>query len=192
MLNSIFRPFLLTAAFLLSWASLFGQSPAETDIVWSADRKLSWTDFEGTPSGQFVSDTLVAAITSSGFAYGLQISSATGAKFQIAAQFNPKDSWVRPNKRANLYLLAHEQLHFDLAELYARQFRKTLTQMNAKKPLDKKQVNDEYNAAYKAFQSRQRMYDLETEHSRSKLEQTRWQAMIAKEIEALAAYGKDQ
>jgi len=171
---------------------VLAQTPEPTKIVWTANRPLTWTDFEGSPTGSFIKDTLVAAITSSGFAYGLQISSATGAKFQVMAQFNPLESWVRANKKSNLYLLAHEQLHFDMAELYARQFRKTLLQLNSKKLLDKKRVNEEYNAAYRAFESRQRKYDLETDHSRVRPEQIRWQAMIAEEIEALDAYSKDE
>ena len=42
------------------------------------------------------------------------------------ATFDPNTSWVRNPKTASEALLRHEQLHFDITEVYARLMRQKL------------------------------------------------------------------
>jgi hypothetical protein len=107
----------LTAAFLL-----IAPLRAQTNIPWSAERPLTWADFQGTPPRGIDRDAYTY--------YGISASFERDGEGRITAEvscvFMPAESWVRPPAKASAPLLAHEQLHFDLAELHARRFAREL------------------------------------------------------------------
>lgn len=89
-------------------------------LYWSEDRKLSWSDFLGTPIEQdnIACEALFIIPSSAGQA-------SLFAKKEITAicVFDKKRSWV--NKRnSSDNLLLYNQVVFDMYELYARKLRK--------------------------------------------------------------------
>lgn len=99
----------------------------ETQIEWSIDRKLTWNDFKGTPDTINFPNTL--ALTNSGFGYESGISMLKTGDIFNQSVFNTNESWVVTEGR-NDYVLRHEQIHFDITEIYSRKLRKELSDAN--------------------------------------------------------------
>ncbi|MFM7727790.1 MAG: hypothetical protein ACKO7B_13880, partial [Flavobacteriales bacterium] len=99
--------------------------PSGDTIPWSHDYRLEWTDFKGKYDG------MSPFSAQSNCVYTLR----TKPVFEndtmyldedIGPCFTRKASWVREDALQDT-LLMHEQLHFDLCELYARRFRQKLS-----------------------------------------------------------------
>lgn len=149
-------------------------------IQWSPLRKLTWSDYKGTPYRD--QDTNIAARTNCRF--GIKIN---GVNVDVISEFIPERSNVRPGKETAA-LLAHEQLHFDLCEVYARLLRKELR----KAPLTNANVaaisRDAFLKYYDAYKERQIIYDNETHHGLNPDKQNLWNAQVATALADLAAY----
>lgn len=147
----------------------------ETKFEWSSNRKLSWEDYKGTPASS--QDTNVAATTSCRF--GL----LSGPSVEVTNEFICHQSSVRPGQQKPA-LLAHEQLHFDLCEVYARKLRKELA---ANPSLDPR---DAFVQTYKLYKETQWLYDEETSHGLEPKAQEEWKAKIEKGLVEFAAYAR--
>src|SRR5436190_457537 len=89
-------------------------------ISWSKDRKLTWADYKGKPQRRFAAASTVYSL---GRKVIMQSNGTTAA--QINAYFYCDDSWKKESW-INESVLAHEQKHFDIVELFARKIRKKL------------------------------------------------------------------
>ena len=93
-------------------------------ISWSPDIKLGWNDFRG----KVPQNARAAAITASGISYQFS-TRGTGdmveLDYRVSTFFYPYKSWYQPHLCDSL-ILSHEQLHFDISELFARKMRKRL------------------------------------------------------------------
>ncbi|MCS6916234.1 MAG: hypothetical protein RMK52_00890 [Chitinophagales bacterium] len=100
----------LFAGVLLLLLSLSGG-----EIIWSADRPLTYGDFRGRiPSG-----SPWAATTRSTIRFSYETVNGVLSRWDVQATFDPEGSWMRVKDPA---VLQHEQLHFDITEVYARLF----------------------------------------------------------------------
>lgn len=161
----------------------FGKSSNDETLIWDASRKLTWADFKAEPDIE--SDA--AALTASGITFGYSIKTAdkriVNVKTTVEAHFYPNKSWYFKDKGDN-HILKHEQLHFDITELYARKFRKQLSSLpihrNINKQMDKMHVD--FNEALNEMQKR---YDKETNHSLNREVQKQWEYSITEELKAL-------
>jgi hypothetical protein len=147
----------------------------ETKFEWSSDRKLTWEDYKGTPSP--AQDTNIAATTSCRF--GL----LAGPAVEVTNEFICHQSSVRPGQKKPA-LLAHEQLHFDLCEVYARKLRKELA---ADVSVDPREV---FIGVYKLYKETQWLYDEETNHGLEPKAQELWKHKIEKGLEEFATYAR--
>ncbi|MGB7394262.1 MAG: DUF922 domain-containing protein, partial [Pricia sp.] len=105
--------------------NVFAQIEEET-ISWSADRKLEWSDFRGS----YLKTQWAAATTATSISYSLSVKEEGQRRVLdiiVGCEFYPQKSWYRPEVCDSL-VLSHEQLHFDIAELHARKFRKRLAE----------------------------------------------------------------
>jgi predicted secreted Zn-dependent protease len=100
--------------------------------------------------------------------------------------FDRTKSWTKDKKSA--YLLSHEQLHFDITELFVRKLRKQLASLGN----DCQKLNDYvekyYNENYKEYVAYQAAYDRESEHSIDKKKQAYWEQKVAQELEVLKPF----
>lgn len=98
----------------------FGQT--DSIIKWTAGRKLKYEDFMGSRLNQEINhdDFDTVAMLDCSIRYDI---STKDNKWVIHAYayVNPKKSWM---DRQNLYVLKHEQGHFDIAEIFAKRFEK--------------------------------------------------------------------
>ncbi|WP_409416551.1 hypothetical protein [Flavobacterium sp. PS2] len=108
----------------------FYQEQDNNILFWSSNKKLTWNDFQGDP------DTINLMIKAQTFA-GLKIENGYWQegipKINVICYFSKSKSWVKVKSDSNL---AHEQLHFDIWELYARKIRKSFDSLNEKKIKD--------------------------------------------------------
>ncbi len=148
-------------------------------LTWSAHRRLTWEDFKGQPDEENKHHALTAA------------NLAVNAKckdnqytYIVNCVFLPEQSWTK-NKHSEK-LLIHEQLHFDLTEVHARQLRRDLQQ------LDCKRIKTDLNAvvanAFKNWKAEQDHFDQASRHGVDKQEQQVWAAGIAKRLQQLESY----
>lgn len=156
--------------FFLVWLGI-----QEETILWEKNTKLSWSDFKGTPK-----NNRAAATTASGLTYQFSTvkkdHQVVHVDFKVSSFFYPQKSWYIPSI-CDSVILQHEQLHFDITEVYANKFRKRLAEAtftnNVKAEV--KIIYDEINVALQKFQNE---YDLETDFSRNREQQVIWNKMI--------------
>lgn len=147
----------------------------EETILWEKDRRLTWEDFKGTPN-----NNRAAAITASGLTYRFSTvkkdNQVVRVDFKVSSFFYPQKSWYIP-AICDSITLKHEQLHFDITEVFAEKFRKRLakTTFTNNVKAEVKIIYDEINVALQKFQNK---YDLETDFSRNRENQANWNQKI--------------
>lgn len=166
---------------------LFAASFQQTNnlIDWNSSRKLSWEDFKGPVDTESKNAALTSSAINIEFGYD-----ESGLEYSIKCSFNKQKSWVRIR---NTDVLAHEQGHFDLAELHARKLFKAMKAYKFNAKTVSNDVNKIYDSLMNAHHEAQNKYDSETDYSRNKVKQEEWQKKIAEELvglQAFAAYKK--
>ena len=150
-------------------------------IPWLAGRPLRWSDFQGTPpqGGE------EAAKTAYGIYYAWKCRGGA-FEFRVVAAFHPRESWVQAavlgDSSGSPRVLAHEQTHLNIAELYAQRLRAHFRQVanpchrsDTDLAMEAQRLVDEEKAM-------QRRYDAETGHGLRRREQAEWEAEIARRL----------
>lgn len=159
----------------------------EKEIMWSADRKLQWSDFKADHSPYGNIDGIAAA-TMCGITFETnRVTNFKKAKFFVRTVFDVKKSWVSKSGMNSPEVLEHEQKHFDLCEVYARRLYKELTEANIS-VYTMEQANAIFKKVYDEYNERQYQYDIETNHSTIADAQERWNKAIEEEIALLSDY----
>ncbi len=152
-------------------------------IPWTAGRPLTWADFQGRPRlGE-----REAALTSADLRSDAQCQNFVFSA-NVRPLFDPATSWVRDAKSATPALLRHEQLHFDLTEVYARRLRQKLQAAN----LDCQKLQPAFGrltqAVYDQWSSEENRYDIDTNHGLNTPKQALWDKQIQQQLAELAAF----
>jgi hypothetical protein len=143
-----------------------GKEENEEVIPWKYERMLTWDDFQCEP--QTGTDVVATTSTTLGISYQLKNGELT---YSITCNFSKLKSW---GSLRTDYILAHEQAHFDITELIARQLHEALQSYVMNKKTFKQDITRIYNDAVRAKEEMQETYDRETNHSRNKLKQNEW------------------
>ena len=119
---------------LSSFVTAFAQE--ENEILWE-ENILTWNDFQGIVNqlpedyeeGEFDAFTL----TDQYLQIQWEITSESPCRYQFTLikswpVFAKDSSWVNEETKDNLKLLKHEQNHFDIAEIHARQFNEKVSE----------------------------------------------------------------
>ena len=177
-----------TALWILAVISAASPVRAQDVIEWSSERRLSRADFKGrVPS---------AAGNASMSRLSIDLSWGCEADELVAsarATFDPSQSWWRPAS-ANVWsaerrgahrdsqLLEHEQVHFDLTEIFARRIRKRFHELKdaCGEPGGADSVRDDIERINRDLQDTQRRYDRETGHGTNGVAQLRWVGRVRK------------
>ncbi len=167
---------------ILSFVLVLGFANAQDKIFWDKERKLDWLDFQ-SKTGPSASKT--AATTFCGISYSLNSSTKkfTNKQVKIHSFFVPSKSWAHRDHKTDLILM-HEQSHFDIAELFARKFRKAISGRS----LDAKTLHSYYEKTYDDYKAYQQQYETATNHGRIRDKQYEYSQMIDEEIERLADF----
>jgi len=162
------------------YANIYCQIDNDSIIYWEKNI-LKWTDFKGEipdSIGYQVALSFIEFKTNAHWEQGMP-------EYQIFAVFNKYKSWSTDTSVA---ILEHEQLHFDISELYARKIRKAMFELREKADTC---VNDYMRALtilVKECNETNEKYDTETAHGIYKKKQKEWDKKIAKRLYELKHY----
>lgn len=158
-------------------------------IVWNENQKLIWDNFKSKTNN--LGGSTVVAYTHCGWEYSVVTSSDPDipVKIDIETVFNEDRSW-KDVKRISDYVLLHEQKHFDIAEVFARKFRKEVSEKVKTTADYKKYFKGIYAKISSDYRNFQNKYDRETEHGMNKEKQAAYNTLISEELENLKNYSK--
>jgi len=150
-------------------------------IRWTNNYRLKWSDFQGKPS----SSSPFSAQSQCIFTYSATFDYRNLDAYLLVNMyptFARKYSWVRPDLKTP-ELLGHEQLHFDICELFIRQMRKKILTMHLSLVDPETEIRPVFDQAWIDYQKTQNAYDEETNHGTIDKEQQRWKEKISNELD---------
>ena len=151
---------------------VFASFCTEDRFSWQENRKLTWADFKGKP------DKLnpATALTYSDIKIG---ASFMDGKVAVTVQnfFDPKLSWSK--NKTSLTLLAHEQAHFDITEIYTRKIQIKLNAIASEETIKNGTLNKASTILLKEWKLFQQKYDDETNHGIIADKQKEWEVKVA-------------
>lgn len=173
---------------IFSLVSSASFAQANNKLIWEENRKLTWEDFQGEPSNVIP----FHANTSSGISYSWGLKGALNKfelTYNVESFFIIDQSWVKSEYESE-HLLKHEQLHFDISELFARKLREKLSKVDNSKL--SKNSSDQLNKLYEDIAAErglmQEQFDKETNHGSIKEAELKWQLQVAEALTKLASF----
>ncbi|WP_460913936.1 DUF922 domain-containing protein [Spirosoma areae] len=141
-----------------------------------ANGKLSWEDF----SGPVEADSKYSATTYWQVNYTYKVLSVHGDTVNLDWQVFTSlkgTSWVQPDKKTD-ELLQHEQGHFNIGQLCALRFNKVIKSTILLKSNYVEKINLIFKSILAEANQMDLQYDEETNHSRNRSEQKKWNQKI--------------
>ncbi|WP_106792391.1 DUF922 domain-containing protein [Aquimarina sp. Aq78] len=174
---------------LIISSNLIAQEESNKNIVeWKSDRKLLWSDFIAEPN----TDIFAFALTS----YKIEIfptdvmvdennNIQNYKDLHLNALFYKNHSWVIKKTEK---LLQHEQLHFDIAELFARKMRQKFEELKVQNIADYDSYMSVYTMLWKKCRKMQNDYDEKTNHGIKEAINSQWQINVHSELQDLNSF----
>lgn len=173
----------LGLAFLcfITWQSLSAQSLKKLNndtVIWQSNYTLTMTDFKGkVPANKALGGQVM-----SGIVFFVREREGT-PYFVVEAIIVKSKSFIRDS---SLYALNHEQMHFNITEIFARKLRMRLTKLNfAKVSNIQRKLQEQYDKIGAELSAYQDRYDRETEHGQNPAKQKIWNEKIMLELSEL-------
>jgi hypothetical protein len=162
---------------------------ASPSLAWSESRRLSWSDFLGMPQ--------MASEASATTAYVISCETECDGDtftFRVTTMFLPDRSWVKPGILSlggpSRRILLHEQTHFDLGEVHARELRRALGELQDPCTRSRDERNAIIARVLRVDEEAQHRYDLETESGANLSRQAEWDSRVERQLSALRRYAK--
>lgn len=162
--------------------------PIDSVIPWKSTARLTWDDFQGEKKfSKFAS----AATSYKIDIFPLEVMVDEKGNIQdyekltVRAQFYKRHSWTSTE---SIFLLEHEQLHFDIAELFARKIKKRFAELKSAKESRFSKYQENYSLIWNQCRKYQKQYDLETKHGQNLASNQKWEQLISLELKALEAF----
>jgi hypothetical protein len=155
------------------------------NIVWDERRPLVWDDFRASPDPN---NGAVALVFTTYTPASLSCPREGRAVLNegMLALMEPGKSWVKPVVRGNAEVLAHEQGHFNITEIYGRRVRSMIRGVDCTgRPFDAvvNEIGQKFNALQTEWQATQTRYDQETDHHINRAKQREWNDLIRRQLE---------
>lgn len=157
----------------------------EREIIWDKARKLEIKDFKGSTENR----PFMAATSSTFRAKSWGVPYKKYGMFEVAAVFYCRNSYFK-NTPDSIATLAHEQVHFDITELYARKLVQRVQEKQFRfEDLNTKMqpIVDELSNELQQLNDK---FDSEVYPDPSK--EPKWQEFIKLELEKMAAFENKQ
>ena len=169
----------------ISFVGFSFQKEADNNkIIWNENYLLKWAYFTGKPLNNNPHSAVSDVGLDSYFEYK---SKECSLEVEIKSCFTKSKSWVKADKKTN-HLLQHEQLHFDIAELYARKFKKALKESKFKKNNIKEKFNNISVEISNELTNYHKLYDKETNHHINEGKQSEWNEKVTQQLNDLQEY----
>lgn len=152
-------------------------------IEWQSAVKLKYSDFKADKKG---SPGFAVAATASAFGYSLTDDGGdiSGSIFVV---FYCDKSWWNPDFILD-EVLEHEQLHFDICELFGRKLYQEILSLRYTNRLSIRNINRVYSKLEKQYSNYQDKYDQETDHSTNGQQQRNWNKKVKRQLGAMSKY----
>ena len=153
---------------------------------WQPGLQLTWSDFQGAPDAT----SSFLATTHYTINYRYVWDGEGTMKCTVNCLFDQDKSWKKAGGLSDA-LLRHEQLHFNVAELFARKMRQAFNSYvafhkhTANTDNELKAIYDRLWAECKAYNE---LYDNESDHSRNKAKQDEWDRKIMNDLRGLEQF----
>lgn len=157
----------------------------DTLLCWNESRKLEWTDFMGKPDSTMTYlGVLALAQTASEIVVSPFMKDNDVWSYKVRVTFNKIRSWT---KVSDTHSLQHEQLHFDISELFARKVRKAIEnwELNGG-TLD--EIVEHSKLLLSELNMFQKEYDRSTAHGAIDFIQDEWSVLVTKSLGELNLY----
>jgi len=173
------------------------QSQKSNYLAWNKERPLLWSDFKGVYED---TGTLAQAKTT----YKIEIEPLevlvdesdniqNYLDMDVETRFYPEKSWVQESSDLVVItdnLLQHEQLHFDIAELYARKMRYEFSKLKKAKIRDFDAYQNVWTRLWKECRAVQKKFDFETNHGIEDAESIAWTVRIKEQLKTYEPFSK--
>jgi hypothetical protein len=189
-----FQYVLLALAIALSSISTLATTAGDLSHVnWDQAAPITWSLFQGTPPADAPNHREPANIIMTlSWHASFSVSSNAGTwiaqvtSITVTNTMSTTLSWVI-NERATESILNHEQLHFDLSEVYRRKLECELLRIDSYSSATQQGAVDMLNASLHQIanailqeaEEMQALYDSQTSGSLNSAEQARWQNLIS-------------
>lgn len=167
------KELIITAFICMITAATYGQ---DNSIRWQDNQLLQWDDFAGQASDTSKFD----AQSFAEICYHYTFYSPRDFHFDVFANFRKNTSWIKKQKKSEA-LLRHEQLHFNIAALYAEKLKDEFSNFHYTSHYEG-QIANIFRQKEREYQAVQRQYDEETNHSLNKERQRQWEDFINNEL----------
>lgn len=182
-------------AIISSHQSFSQAKDAEGIIIWAENRKLSLNDFIVVADSTKLLSPQTAALTRTGITYSLSASKGkknANVQMKVYATVHTANTYIKKSRlqmqpQRVAYLLNHEQKHFDISEIYAREATRDLLQKKATKNY-RKEFAHIMQMKFKQAEAWQRLYDAQTDNGRDTTQQQEWDEKIAARLKNLTRY----
>ena len=150
--------------------------------AWSQSQKITWDDFKGPVNDSVGSSANTVAF----FKLDAKFKNDQLKRFKVKCLFSKNESWYRDTAD---YLLNHEQGHFDIVEIVARQLRQKLGEkIKMESNIYSYELKTLYDEYVQKLSEMQTLYDEETLHSQRAKGQEIWNNQIIKQLNNLKKY----
>ena len=151
-------------------------------IAWTPYKKITWEDFKGPVNDSVGSSAISVAFIK----LDAKFKNEKLKSYEVNCLFSKNESWYRDTAD---YLLNHEQGHFDIAEIVARQLRQRLAEkIKMEENLNSYEIKTLYDEYVQKLSEMQTLYDEETLHSQRTKGQEFWNKEILKKLNNLKDY----
>jgi hypothetical protein len=200
--NWSIAPWCIVVLVTIAGVILYASQPTDlARVSWHPEHPITWDLFQGAPPQDASQKREAAAIHMTlqwSASYEIRSSSAgfvgRVATVSVTNTMEPQLSLVVPGKQSDR-LLHHEQIHFDLNEVYRRRIEacllsigscQTSTQQEAIEWLDRR-LHQVANGQLDRLESTHSLYDAQTSHGTNLQEQRRWDEQIREWLVAPAS-----
>jgi hypothetical protein len=183
----------LILPFFFCLVSLTSFSQSVKGIEYSSNGAFNWDMFKGKVNAKHIAQMgkNTGAVTVSALSYETLGTKGNKVSLKICALFIPQESWTRYPK---LYhpeeALNHEKRHFDICEIYARKFRRLVSQTDFSQRNFSSTLNYLFKQTMAEYRQAQAEYDNQTHHSLDDHQQDHWNTKIDNELRSLADYSE--
>jgi hypothetical protein len=152
---------------------------SQDTLIWNKSFPLVKENFSGKRNGK------APAFTACGmFFYSKEKNG--NMLFYVEAIFLKSKSYMRDS---SAYILKHEQLHFDICELYSRKMRQQISEKDFKKVKNVRQeIQRTYDKFSREMEKEEIKYDNDCEHGMNAAKQKVWMENISQELSSLNKY----
>ena len=149
-------------------------------ILWQENRMLEWNDFKGKQldfHGNVLAETHgdIVILSKKRVDYVPII--------KIGTYFKKYSSWTITE---DVLSLNHEQIHFDIYELFTRKIREAFCKLNDEGNIDLEKYEEAFNEFIEENNRYNELYDVDVLTNQSK--QKEWRLKVTKELEELKEY----